>query len=135
MAGTTYATTAQLATYLGTTGETLDAARLLKRATEVIQEATLDRVAIPDDPALVPVTPASPTDTETLQIACREAACAQVEYWLETGEDADLRPNVQNYGRGKSSTTFGNGGLPALAPRARRKLFLAGALYCGGTLT
>lgn len=128
-----YATPEQLATYLGRTGEDIaDAARLLARAAEVIAEATLGNIAEPDDPEDIPETEGSETATELLQIACRTACCAQVEYWQEVGEDPDTRPNVSSYQRGRVTTAFSGGGLPELAPRARRILFNAGALYAGG---
>lgn len=128
-----YATTAQLESYLGTEAPT-DATRLLARAVEVILEATMSQIAEPTDPAAVPVTVGSETATELLQIACRKACCAQVEYWIEVGEDPDLRPNVSTYSRGRVSTSFSGGGLPRLAPRAQRILFNAGALYAGGAV-
>lgn len=93
-----------------------DEARILMRATEVVAEAVTTGWSLDDvgDPAVPEV-----------KEALRDACCAQVEQWLEVGEEND----IAGYSR---STSMGVGGmslsaLPAiLAPRARRILRLAG---------
>lgn len=93
-----------------------DTDRLILRATEVIAEhvTTGYTVDTAGDPAIDPV-----------REALRDACCAQIEQWLEVGEEND----VAGYSR---ATAMSSGGLnlsslPAiLAPRARRILRLAG---------
>lgn len=93
-----------------------DADRMLLRATEVVAEAVTTGWALDTagDPAVAEV-----------KEALRDACCAQVEQWLEVGEEND----VAGYSR---ATALGVGGvnvssLPSiLAPRARRILRLAG---------
>lgn len=101
-----HATTTQLAAWLGVAeGELVaDASRLLDRATEVIDEA----VVAPYD-----------SDDEDVETALSNATCAQVEFWLEVGEEHDISGQ-----RGEIETE----GLrirklpPTLALRARRAL-------------
>jgi hypothetical protein len=125
-----YATTAQLADYLDVHESVLpmDAARLLERATELVQYATLTGVPVPEDSEEVPVDEDVLTVTETLQIACQKAVCAQVEYWIEQGEGAAISGPVKSFSIGKFSM---QGEIPTLAPRARQFLVLAGLLYRG----
>ena len=128
-----YANTTQLADYLGVAAGTLptDAQRLLGRASELIQYATMDRVPEPVDPGAVPVDPAAITDVEAYQIACRKATSAQIEHWLGSGEEADIAGQPKRYTISKLSVDWGDDKPPELAPRARRYLFLAGLLYRG----
>lgn len=101
-----HATTAELATWLGVAEGDLvsDASRLLDRATEVIDEAV--------------VAPYDDTDSDILD-ALSNATCAQVEFWLEIGEEHDIsgqRGEIETEGLRISR-------LPGtLAPRARRAL-------------
>lgn len=101
-----HATTSQLADWLDTSAEDLpaDAARLLDRATEVIDE--------------VVVAP-YPTDDEDVAAALADAVCAQVEFWIEVGEEHDVAGQ-----RGSISVDgLSIAQLPGtLAPRARRAL-------------
>ena len=101
-----HATTAQLATWLGVDeGELVaDASRLLDRATEVVDDAV--------------VSPYDDTDSDTLD-ALADATCAQVEFWLEVGEEHDISGQ-----RGEIETEgLRIARLPGtLAPRARRAL-------------
>ncbi|TFV91404.1 hypothetical protein [Blastococcus sp. CT_GayMR16] len=93
-----------------------DADRILLRATELIAEHTTTGWTLNTD--------GDPAVTEVRE-ALRDATCAQVEQWLEVGEEND----VAGYSRGAA---MGVGGvnlssLPSiLAPRARRILRLSG---------
>lgn len=130
-----YATPEELADYLGTDAPD-GAARLLLRASELIDEATLGRIRNPwivneiDDIAIIPA---------TILEAAKNAACAQVEYWMQTGEAAAIAPGVvSNYQIGSVSVSYGGAGVGGrgdvggqLGSRARRYLLLAGLLYRG----
>lgn len=117
-----YATTTQLAAYLAVSESSLsdDAARLLLRASELIDSATHNRVDLTID---------------RHKNAAQTAACAQVEFWLTEGEDRDISGPVQGYTASKVQMQYGAGDnriAPAyMAPRARRALLTAGLLYCG----
>lgn len=112
-----YATEADLVEYLGVSEADLptDAGRLLERASEDIDYWTLGRA----------------TQSEATKLA----ACAQVEMWLEFGEESSIRGPLQSFTLGRWSATYGSGsggsGPRDLAPRARRYLFTAGLLYRG----
>lgn len=117
-----YATTAELAAYLGIDESDLpdDAGRLLERASEDVDYITLDR--IDDD------------DTDHTD-AAKKATMAQVEMWLETGEQQAIGGNVQGFQVGRLQVQYGAGSNRVapigMAPRARRFLLLAGLLYRG----
>lgn len=117
-----YATLGQLATFLGTTEESLptDADRLLTRATEVIQALTFNRIDVSD---------------ETHADVAQRATCAQVEYWIENGEDIAMKAPITSKTVRQTSVSYGGpeGANPTLAPRARLILRPAGLLYRGGT--
>lgn len=101
-----YATTAQLAAWLDVSEDDLPegSARMLERASEVIDE--------------VVVAP-YPTGDDDVVAALADAACAQVEFWFEVGEEHDVagqRGSISVEGMSISK-------LPGtLAPRARRAL-------------
>lgn len=114
-----YATAAELAAYVGA-GVDLPAEpeqeRLLERASELIDVVTLQRI--------------DATDTDHTD-AARDAATAQVEWWLSAGEDGDTSREVQSYSVGSLRISYGEGAAQqrmALAPRAKRHLWLAGLL-------
>lgn len=80
-----YATPAELATFLGDAYPMpADPDRVLQRASEVVAEAsrfqseTVWHVVDVDNPA------------DKYTDALRDAACAQVEFWLEFGEEHDV---------------------------------------------
>jgi len=109
-----YATESDLADYLGVSLADLppDADRLLKRASEDIDYWTLGRAMQCE--------------------ATKLAACAQVEMWLEVGEETDIRGALASFSIGSWSATYaGSAGPPKLAPRALRHLRTAGLLYRG----
>lgn len=95
-----------------------DAARLLERASELIDEATRGGAAGTwTDPLPDPL-----TDN---QLAVRKATCAQVEFWLSFGEDHD----VEGVRGGVQVGAVRIDQLPNdLAVRARRYLRRAGLL-------
>lgn len=112
-----YADTTALEAFTGTTVPT-GADRMLERASELLDE----KVRRPFD---VSTTTSLPTD-EDVATAMEQACCAQVEYWVEVGEESDIG--------GEFDRPIGVGHLtmghmpPELAPRAKRILRLAGLL-------
>lgn len=119
-----YATTGNLAAYLGVAEGTLtdNDTRLLQRASRLVFAATYGRYAIaePED------------DAEEPYPSLVEATCAQVEYWRTNGESADTTPGIAAETVGKHSVTYTNGGnAQRLAPRAFDVLQGSGALYAG----
>ena len=115
---TTYATVAQLAADpWGLTPA--DAARLLVRASEVIDQALRTAIYAVD-------TTGAPTDVAVIQVLA-DATCAQVEFW-ETGDEEDdiLGPVDQLSLAGmriQFTSTRGERQSPTyLAPRAHRIL-------------
>lgn len=121
-----YATTAQLASFLGTPEGALpaDAGRLLQRGSELVQDSTVTAVYDVDSSGL-PTLPAAVT-------AFQGATCAQVEYWLAGDEEDDVLGPLQGMSAGSQQQQYGAGTNRAtpmyLAPRAARILRLAGLL-------
>jgi hypothetical protein len=113
-----YATEAQLAEWLPSGTAVPDAARLLKRASELVHHKT--RFALFDaDPDTYMPTEAS------IVSAFADACCAQVEFWLDVGEEHD----VEGLRGGVAIGSLRLDHLPPdLAPRARRILSGAGLL-------
>lgn len=112
-----YATKQQLAAYLLIEESALppEVDKLVARAGDLIDYATMGRV----DSELV-----AHTD------AVAKAVCAQVESWLEVGDDADLSAMPQSFSIGSFSMTQGTDlqSSSPLAPRARRILVTAGLM-------
>lgn len=124
---TPFATTAQLAAYLGITEGALppSASRMLARATELIDAVTRGRYV-----------PAEANATVIDRMV--KATCAQVEYWIGAGEASDIEGGAQSYRAGSVSVTRARGAAGAgsshssrLAPRARDLIFRAGLLNAG----
>lgn len=121
-----YATTTQLQAYLGGASLPADAQRLLDRASDLVDYLTLGRI--------------DTTVTEQAN-AAKNATCAQVEYWMTMGEQTDISSSsttsisigtFQMSDSGSSSNQSTQlGSKHAMAPRARRILFLAGLAYSG----
>jgi len=111
-----YATTADLDAFLGAAGPA-DADRLLLRASELLDAVVVAAFEVDADTEL-------PTDTD-IAAALRDAACAQVEQWVEVGE-----ANAIDGLHGTSFALSGYSGrrAPRLAPRARDILHAAGLL-------
>jgi hypothetical protein len=63
--------------------------------------------------------------------AAKQATCAQVEYWLDQGEESVMQGNVQRRQIGKTDTQYFAGGQPVLCPRAVLILIPSGLLYQG----
>lgn len=92
--------------------------KLLINASRVIDHHTLGRI--------------QKTNERHLDVAMM-ATSAQAEYWIDgMGESVDIYPNMTNYSAGKTSFQFTNG-IPKLAPRARRELWLGG-LHAGSAV-
>lgn len=116
-----YATVEELEAYVGSS-QTLpvdesdqgEAERLLTRASELLDDVTFNRAAA-----------AFAGDDATVKAHLSKATCAQVEFWLEWGEDHDIVAYRGGVTTGKLSLTR----LPKdLAPRALRHLRAAGLL-------
>lgn len=109
-----YATPTQLAAFLGATPAPADAARMLVRASELIDNTVLASFDLGDDEL--------PTD-ETTAAVLADATCAVVEAWAEVGEENDIdglagsQISVQGYSGPRA---------PTLPPRAARILANAG---------
>ncbi|WP_405659737.1 hypothetical protein [Streptomyces sp. RK9] len=123
MARRPYATPEQLAARLGEPAPA-DAVRLLARAGEDIDSALLTALYGVDDDG-------NPTD-QTIADALSDASCAQVEYWIATGDDGTGAGGVWDSvsigpvslsGRGRTASTAAG---VELAPRAERALRRAG---------
>ena len=117
-----YATEDDLAGYVAAAAGLDDASRLLTRASELLDDKVLMPFSIDDDTQL-------PTDTD-IATALRDATCAQVEFWLEVGEEHDIEglANRQVSVQGLNLSAL----PPELGPRARRILHLAGLLNQSG---
>jgi hypothetical protein len=120
-----YATAEELAAYTGQPAPA-DAARLLARASEDVEDALLTAIYDTDDAG-------APTDPAIIA-ALSEATCAQIEYQQATGDDgtgAAGRWDSVSIGpvslSGRQDTPRGAGEVD-LAPRAHRALRRAGLL-------
>lgn len=99
--GRVYATTTQLADYLGTPAPP-DGARLLRRASKLLDSDFLI-------PAVYDVNDAGmPTDDE-VAAAFAEAVCAQVEFWGVVGEETDISGPLQGVTIGSVAIQYGAG--------------------------
>ena len=120
-----YATEEQLAKYLGKDVEDLpdDAERLLDRASEMIDYYTLNKID---------------TDKELHEQAAKKATVAQVEWWIELGDELGLTAVFNQISIGYFSAQTGGGQqesqISKLAPRAKQELFKAGLLNRGVSL-
>lgn len=116
-----YATTADLAAYLGVNVDDLptNAASILDQASDVINWSTLGRINI--------------TDTDQVN-AAKKATCQQYEYWDVVGQDNDISGIAyKSVSIGTFSAQYSDQSkyIQMLAPRARRTLVLSGLLYRG----
>jgi hypothetical protein len=93
-----YATTADLAVYLNATPPS-DARRMLQRASERIDDMLLTAIYDVDTNHL-------PTDL-TVRAALRNAVCAQVKWWLDTGDESGAMGVMQSVSIG--SVSLGRG--------------------------
>jgi len=123
---TTYATVEQLAAAPWGLAPP-DAARLLVRASEVIDQAL--RIAIYDVDAVT----GAPTEAAVIQVLA-DATCAQVEFWETGDEEDDILGPVQGISLAGMQIQYGGSGVVSggrvsptyLAPRAHRILVNAG---------
>lgn len=114
---TPYATADDLAAFLPSATEIADDSRLRTRASELLDDTVRRQFSVD--------TNGIPTAT-AIAAAMRDACCAQVEFWLEVGEEHDIE-GLAN--RQASIGMLTLAGLPPnLAPRAFRILHTAGLL-------
>ncbi|MFG3085129.1 head-tail connector protein [Streptomyces parvulus] len=116
--GRAYATTTQLAEYLGA-APPLDGARLLLEASRLLDRDFLKAAVYDvDDDGL-------PTDPLVAE-AFAEAVCAQVEFWGEVGVETDISGPIQGVAIGSVNIQFGAGdnrsGPSYYAPKLIRAL-------------
>ena len=113
----TYATTEELAEYLGIDEQDLpeDVENKLEKIAVVLDYHTLDRI---DE------------DTEE---AAKQATFYQYDWWSETGDESGLMSQFDSLSIGEFSISGGRDvmNIPELAPRAKQVLFLEGLLYRG----
>lgn len=120
-----YATEEQLAEYLGKDVEDLpdEAERLLDRASEMIDYYTLKKVDI---------------EKELHEQAAKKATVAQVEWWIELGDELGLTAVFNQISIGSFSAQTGGreqkSQISKLAPRAKQELMKAGLLNRGVNL-
>ena len=117
-----YATASELEAYLGNAYPMpAEPDRVLQRASEIVAEATFGRVQT----AWHVIDVDNPADQWT--DAIRDAVCAQVEFWMETGEEFDVVGLGGSLGVGRLQVHR----LPSrLSVRARRHLSIVG-LFSG----
>jgi hypothetical protein len=121
MAVPQFATSAELDVFIGTDyAVPVDADRILQRASEIVAFSTIGLYS----GYWHTVTVDDPHDTFTEGL--RDATCAQVEFWLEVGEEHDI---VGLTGAVTSGRLFLSKLPQQLAPRARRFLLGAGLLH------
>lgn len=121
----TYATAAELATYLGLDTPPEDADRLLLRASEALDGALMASVYAVDDQGY----PSADQQRE----AVANAACAIVEWWQETGDELGANAQWTSVSAGSVSLSGGKAGASqvrpgALPPRAAGYLQRSGLL-------
>jgi len=121
--GDMYADAADVAEYMSVEVAALpaDINRLLARASELVDYLTFSNLDVTLD---------------AHETAARLATCAQVEFWIQVGENTDVGREIRSYTKSKVSIVFG--GHPwtekSISPRTRRYLFDAGLLYRGVTV-
>lgn len=116
---TPYATTADLAAYLGVAVGALpaDAARLLQRASDDLYSYVSRNLVA--------------TNTSHMT-AMKDATCAQVEYMISLGESSSIGGAVQSFSIGATSMTFDSAtGSRSIGSRAIRYLNNEGLLFRG----
>lgn len=119
-----YATKENLAEFLDIVVEDLpsDSNRLLKRASEMVQQAILENY--------------NSANTKHVE-AAKLAVCSQVEYWQNMGEASSIIGTVQNFSLGSLTMNFDENkkGGNVLCDRARNFLNQQGLLYRGVRLS
>lgn len=118
-----YATPEQLTAWLPAATAELDeeeAIRLLTRASSLVDRVVRVPYDVDDD--------GIPTDADVAQVLA-DAVCAQVEQWLEVGEENDVDGRA---GTQVSAQGFTGQRAPRLAPRTADALLSAGLLRVPG---
>lgn len=119
---TVYATEADLIARLSPSysPSSADATKLLTKASEVIDEATLGLAAQAwaDDP----------TDANKWRTTLKNATCDQVEFWLEVGEEHDVQTLGGSVVSGRLQI---HPVAPVLGRRAARTLKMGGLWWRG----
>lgn len=117
--GRVYATTTQLAEYLGA-APPLDSARLLLEASRMLDRDFLTAAVYDVDKVT-----GMPTDAE-VAAAFAEAVCAQVEFWGEVGVETDISGPLEGVSIGSVQLQYGSGenrsGPSYYAPKLLRAL-------------
>lgn len=126
-----YATKEQLRTYLGGAQLPDGHNRMLDRASDLIDDVLVGVIYDVDASG-------NPTDADVEQ-ALADAVCAQVEWWIETGDEHGVASQFSSVSAGSVSMVRANSatsGTPAgpVAPRAIRHLRVAGLNATPGTL-
>lgn len=119
----TYATVEELQQYIGGRYNlSVDSQLLLRDASRFLDRVTLGHAfwEWPNDG----VVPDPPSDEQSF---IKEAVCAQVEYWLELGEEQSVAPQEGDAQLGQLRVPT----PPRLAPKARDALLAAGLMYRG----
>lgn len=99
--------------------------RLLARSSELIEQAARNNIKVYNVSASMALNQAD---------ALKLATCAQVEYWLQAGEDSAIGRLIRSYSSGDISVTFADGetgSLDQLSKRSRGYLNKLGLLYKG----
>lgn len=112
-----HATTEELTEWLGSEAPQ-NAGRLLQRASNLIDSVVVAPYAKLADGTII---------DSNVSDALRDATCAQVEWWLETGDHAEATARFKPSGKGISATPTGL----RLAPQAADALFVGGLLSRG----
>jgi hypothetical protein len=101
-----------------------DAARLIKRATELIADHTITAV-------YSTYADGSPRDSRIISVF-QNATCAQVEFWVTGDEEDDIQGPLVGMSVGNQQQQYGSGANRVtpmyLAPRAARLLRTAGLM-------
>lgn len=116
-----YATTADLASFLGITVQTLptDASRLLRRASEIVKQSMLSNYIS--------------SNSDHVE-AAKLATCAQVESWMQSGEASAVGGKLQSFSLGELSMNYGSSGANSgntLCGRSKAFLNQQGLCYRG----
>lgn len=111
-----YATVEELEEYLSADAPA-DAERLLKRASQLIATYITAPYRVDDD--------GMPTDVALIE-ELRDAVCAQIEYWMQTGDEADVLTHRDSVSFPGALSVSGKG--RRLAPRAADALGRVGLL-------
>ena len=139
-----YAVLSDLATFLNVEISTLtsDNTRMLQRASELVSFVTNHAIDQWNQfYAALNTQGKSDNASRQTQIAnaTKNATCAQVEFWIERGEDYDMRGPMASEQLGKLTVSYGSGkdrvAPTYLCPRAARFLQMAGLLYRGAHMS